>query len=248
MRLLIAALAAFTLSAAAEAPRPPCAGMTAIPAHTKPGAAPSVSLLAKEEAASWTPPACLRWPTTPSKLIVAVAGSFRHDGDADALLARFGAISTLRGLPYWSVTDNTWRVLITDAAALSGPDTNRRRADFTAAELKGGSDVFFVQDDSRSSGSVVYRLRTLEASADRLVVETENVSPVQAFLLTLFPPGSLRATYFLERRPPGLWFFYGLSSTGAQASALATVSEASYVNRAAALYSHVTGVAEVRLP
>jgi hypothetical protein len=116
------------------------------------------------------------------------------------------------------VTDNTWRVLITDAAALC-PDTHRRRADFTAAELKGGSDVFFVQDDSRSSGSVVYRLRTLEASADRL-----------------------------ERRPPGLWFFYGLSSTGAQASALATVSEASYVNRAAALYSHLTGVPEVRLP
>jgi len=57
----------------------------------------------------------------------------------------------------------------------------------------------------RSSSPVVYRLRVLEAGAQRIVIATENVSPIRAFLVTLFPPGSLRAVYFLERRGPGAW-------------------------------------------
>jgi hypothetical protein len=212
-----------------------------------PGAAPSVRTWTND-AERWTPPACMRWPSGQFKLIVALAGSFRHTGDAQTLLARFGAISTMRGLLYWSVSDKAWRVLITDAAALVGPDAARRRPDFTLAEMKGDTDLFFEEQDSRSSGPVVYRLRVLEVSANRIVIETENVSPVRAFLVTLFPPGSLRAAYFLERREPGTWAFYGLSSTSKEASALATVSEASYVNRAAALYRHFIGVPGDRDP
>ena len=85
--------------------------------------------------------------------------------------------------------------------------------------MKGGTDLFFEESDNRSSESVVYRLRVLEASLDRVVIETENVSPVRAFLVTLFPPGSLRTAYFLERRVPGAWDFCGLSSITEEASA-----------------------------
>jgi len=42
---------------------------------------------------------------------------------------------------------------------------------------------------------VIHRMRVLEADAGRIVIETQNVSPVRAFLVTLFPPGSLRAAY-----------------------------------------------------
>jgi hypothetical protein len=38
-------------------------------------------------------------------MIVALAGSFRHDGDVEDLLRRFGAISALTEIRYWSVID-----------------------------------------------------------------------------------------------------------------------------------------------
>jgi hypothetical protein len=234
----LTAIALCAQTAIAEGPQPPCAGAAPIPAYTNP---PAVRTWGKADLEPWTPPACLGWPREPFRLIVALAASFRHDGDADALLARFGAISTKRGLRYWSVTDKAWRVLITHAAALGGRD-------FTPEEMKRAADLYFEEVDNRSSAAVVYRLRVREASPNRIVIETENVTPISAFFVTLFPPGSLRATYFLERREPDTWGFYGLSSNGAEASALASVSEASYVNRAAALYRHFIGVPADRDP
>ena len=221
-------------------PQPPCSGAQPVPSYAAPGEAPSVRSW-MNEAARWAPPSCLPWPVAQYRMLVAAAGSFRHDGDAAALLARFGAVSTKRGLRYWSVTDKAWQVLVTDAAALAGPQAAQRRADFAAAEMSAGAELFFEERDNRSSGPVVYRMRVLEAGADRIAIETGNLSPVRAFLATLFPPGSLRAAYFLERREPGTWALYGLSATGGEASSLAASSEASYVNRATALYRHFTG-------
>ena len=221
------------LPAFAQGPQPPCDGARPIPRYADP---PAVRTWAKVEL-----PACLGWPAEKSRLVVALAGRFRHDGGADALLARFGAISGMRGLRYWSVTDKAWRVLIKDAAALGGRD-------FNPDEMKRGEDLHFEEEDNRSSAAVLYRMRVLEAKPDRIVVQTENVSPVRAFLVTLFPAGSLRAAYFLQRIDGESWAFYGLSSTGAEASALATMSEASYVNRAAALYRYFIGVPADRDP
>jgi hypothetical protein len=192
------------------------------------------------EAARWAPPSCLPWPVAQYRILAAAAGGFRHDGSAESLLGRFGAVSAKKGLRYWSASDQAWRVLVEDAAALVGA-RGGRRADFTPAELKPGVDRFYEERDNRSAGPVVYRMRVLEAGAERIVIETQNASPVRAFLATLFPPASLRAVYFLERRAPGTWDLYLLSSTGPEASALATVSEASYVNRANALFRHYTG-------
>jgi len=66
-------------------------------------------------------------------VLVALAGRFSYRGSVDGLLARFGAISALAGIQYWSVTEGGWRTLITHAAALDGPDATRPRADFTLA-------------------------------------------------------------------------------------------------------------------
>jgi hypothetical protein len=230
---------------AADEPRPPCEGAAPLPAHTAPDAPPAVRIWTDQ---AWTPPACLGWPQGRSRLIVALAGSFRQGGDEQTLLARFGAISGMRGLRYWSVTDKAWRELITDGAALTGPESRSRRADFSPQELKADAIVYFEQTEGRSSGPVVYRLRVLEAGSSRVVIATENVTPGRAFLVTLFPPGSLRATYLLERRGPDVWTFYGISSTSTEASSLASVSPPSYVNRAAALYRYLSGVPAERTP
>jgi hypothetical protein len=171
---------------------------------------------------------------------VALAGSFRHEGGAADLLKVFGRISSLRGIRYWSVGDGGWRTLVTGAAALDGPGTRRRRADFGPAEMTRGADLYFAQEDSRSSGEVVYRMRVLDDGPDRVVIAVENTTSVRFLLVPLFAPGDLRCTSYLERLSPGVWGYYAL--WGIRASAQTSGHEASSVNRSLAFYRHVAGI------
>jgi hypothetical protein len=70
--------------------------------------------------------------------------------------------------------------------------------------MKVGKALYFMQDDSGSSGGVVYQLRVMALHPTRLVVQFENLSPIRRFLITLFHPGDLQFVYFLEARSPGL--------------------------------------------
>jgi hypothetical protein len=177
-------------------------------------------------------------------MLVALAGSFRYDGDAEALLGQFGAISALTEMRYWSVSESAWRPLVTEATALSAPDPDRRRADFTAAEMAAGEDRFFAQSDNRSSKEVVYRLRVLEMRPGRLVIQTENVSAVRLLLMTLFKPGGIQLLHFLERRSLGVWDYYSLTRTTPRFEGRV----ASYINRAIAAYRHIAGIPTDRDP
>jgi hypothetical protein len=217
-------------------PRAPCNGEEPAPTYAPIGEPPNVQVWKKP---SWQAPGCLPWPRERVRLVVALAGSFRHKGDGTSLVSRFGAISSMRGIRYWSVTEAAWRVLVTDAFALEGPEQSRHRPDFKPQEMRPGVELYFAERDNRS-GWVVYRMSVLEAAANRIVITTENASPVRAYGFTLFPPGTLRAAYFAQRRDSDYWAFYGLSVTGEQASGLASMSEASYINRATALYQHFT--------
>jgi hypothetical protein len=136
----------------------------------------------------------------------------------------------MQGIRYWSVTDEQWRVLVTRSTAVKSATSAERRADFSAAEMKQGRDLFFAQRDSRSTGEVVYRMRVLEAAPDRLVVESENVSPIRTFVFTWFKPGELRSA--------GVWHYYALTAVGAKQS---DSNMRSLINRAAALYRYVSG-------
>ena len=173
-------------------------------------------------------------------LVVALAGTFRHEGGADALLGRLGRISALTAARYWSTTDGAWRPLATDAAAWSDGDPPHRRPDFSAVELRNGRDVRFAQRDGRSTGEVVYRLRVSASDPRRLVAVVENLSPVRLLLLTVFAPGDLRSAYFLQPVAPGIWGFYALLLVHA-AGPLGSGHEASYVNRSVALFRLVAG-------
>jgi hypothetical protein len=227
---------------AQDMPSPPC-GTPAQPPLSDPGAPPNLQVWNDSAAnASWAPPSCTGWTDPGYRMLVALAGSFRFEGDGEDLLGRFGAASGFRGIRYWSASDQRWRVLITDAAALDGPSVKSRRPDFTAAEMKSRKVVYFLQDDSRSSGPVVYRLRLLESGPTRLVVQIENVSPVRIFMLTLFHPGDLQFVHYLEARSPGLWGLYSLMRTGRGASSLSSGHQASYVSRAVAFYRHIAGI------
>ena len=251
MRIPLAPLLALALlmswlpgasAAADDVPRVPC-GHAPLPAYAEPGATPNVRYwVGEKQLGGWVPPACTGWQSLPIDLLVAVSGSFRHEGGIETLQQRIAAISSFKSIRYWSTTDQSWRPLVTDAYALSAPDPKLRRADFTAANLTQGQSLYYVQCDNRSTSDTVYRNRVLEASSDRLVVESQNVSPVRMMIVTLFAPGGLQSVFFIERRAPGLWSFYSLTRTHAKSSLLVSGHEASYVNRAVAFYRHVAGI------
>lgn len=239
--ITLAALVALPARAGDNGPRLPC-GVPPQPAWAEPGQPPAVQAWRGEAVRGWVPPACTGWSVAPVDILVAVAGSFRHDGDIDTLLARIGAISAKSKVRYWSTTEKRWQPLVTDAFALSGPDPSQRREDFAATHFHKGQTLHYAQSDNRSSGKTVYRERVLQADRDRLVVVTENLTPVKMMLITLFDAGDMQTAYFVERRSPGVWNFYSLSRTHMASSLMPIGSDASYINRAVAFYRLVAAI------
>ena len=60
-------------------------------------------------------------------------------------------------------------------------------------------------------------------------------------MLTLFDPGELLSVHFVERESPGVFRYYGLAFAGESLASSIALPEASYVNRALALYGHLSG-------
>jgi hypothetical protein len=83
-------------------------------------------------------------------------------------------------------------------------------------------------------------MRILEATADRIVADTENVTPVKAFV-TLFPPGAFRAAYVMTRIDARSWGLYAISAASDKASGMVSLGKESYANRARALYGYFAG-------
>jgi hypothetical protein len=184
---------------------------------------------------------CIGWSTGAPRLVVAVAGRFRDSGGADGLMARFGAISDLVGVRYWSVTDGSWRPLVASATALTGAASGQPRADFSAEEMRSSRDVYLAQRDSRSASEAVYRMRVRESTFDRFVIESGNVTSIRWWGLTLFGPGDIHSVYFLQQQEPGIWSYYAVT-TIAGSSWFTAGHDKSYVNRMIALYRHTAGI------
>jgi hypothetical protein len=234
--------AVMTISRAETSALPPCNADLPPSFYAPVGAPPNIRI--------WKPPnlaglpneaTCLGLAAADLRMLVTVAGAFENAGGAPAILARFGEVSKLLTVRYWSTTEKKWRPLILAAAALTTRDSGQPRDDFTNAELQSGKDVYFSQRDSRGAGEVIYRVQVRESARARLVIETENVTAVRLFALTLLKPGGMHALYVFEERLRGIWTYYGLTRI-AEGSWLIAGHENSYINRVVALYRHITGV------
>jgi hypothetical protein len=174
-------------------------------------------------------------------MLVSVAGSFEDVAGTQGILARFGEVSKLLSVRYWSTTDQKWRPLVLAATALTARVSGQAREDFSNAELQGGQDVYFSQKDSRGAGEVVYRMRVRESNTAHLVIETENVTAVRWYSMTLLKPGGMRASYFFRERSRGIWTYLGITRI-AEGSWLISGHENSYIIRVVALYRHIVGI------
>jgi hypothetical protein len=102
-------------------------------------------------------------------------------------------------------------------------------------------NLYFEQEDNRSSRSVVYRMRASEIAADRLSVVIENVSNVRFFGISIFEPGDLQSFYVLQRNSEG-WTYYNLNIVNNAPKSFGGAPQSSYVNRAIAFYRHFVGI------
>ena len=220
-------------------PHPPCESASPFPDFAPPGHVPNYRVWSKNE---WVLPACTGWSAR-AGMLVAIAGQFRYTRTADDLLLEVGAISTLKGIRYWSVTENSWRTLIISAAALEGPDLHRPRADFRLSEMKSGAKLYFTETENRLGEPVIYGMRASDTGGN-LVITMENVSPVKKFMLTLIKPGDLQSIHYLSEARPGIWRYYGLARTEEPPlAAIGVVRTQIRCQPGACLYPHLTGAA-----
>lgn len=243
--VILAALVAGSAPAHAQksaVPSVPCTGDIApIPDYAEPGAPPAVAIWRD---VAFAPVPCLKiLPAVRPELVVALAGRFVADAPLEALAARIGAISKTNGLVYWSATDGNWRRLIETAHAVTGPDGETPRDDFSAAEVMSGKTLYFMQDDTRSTTENVYAMAGRRLGTGGFTVEIVNVTAIRVFVVTMFAPRSLAAAHIFQRienRDGGraVWSYYGLTTS---ADVPLGGQEKSFVNRAGAYYRFFAG-------
>jgi hypothetical protein len=196
--VIVGPAATAAMAASEETPRPPCKGVEPLPAYASPGALPAPGSGAAAKQTRRGPlqraPAGLRR----AHALAALAVHFSHGGSSDALLSRFGAISTLKGLQYWSVTEGGWRTLITQATALLPTAQLRACRD---AERQG---AVFRAKDNRAAGDVIYRMQVREMSPTRLVVAIEKCVPDEAIHADAVQCRRPQSLDFLERLGPNV--------------------------------------------
>lgn len=200
---------------------------------------PAVATWVSTQPASIPGPDCTGLRTRDFVLVTSVTARFADGASADALLARVGAVSTMKGMTYWSEKDQRREVLITDASAVTAAGSSTRRADFSVAELKAGQAVHYAQHDNRASNEVGYSMRVVQASPTGWTVVYENVTPVKLYLVTLFEPGDIQTVISVEQLASGQWGYRSL--TGIRKVGMGSVDSyrASYANRAVAMFEHI---------
>ena len=222
-------------------PEPPC-GNEPIPPYPRLDDSATVRSWSESDFShDWKPPACTGWAAVGFTTLVTTAARFHDVVEAEGLLRRIGAISELAGIRYWSITHKRWQTLVVDAYALTASRSGQRREDFTPNEIKEGSVLYFEQVDNLS-GKAVYRMHIAKASADRIVIDVENVSTVRYLFIPIFHPGETQSICFLDRETDSAWRFYSIVRTGKSANRLIVGNESSAANRAVAFYRHLVGV------
>jgi hypothetical protein len=225
----------------AHGPHPPC-GTDPIPPSPRLGDPATVKAWNKSDLGrDWEPPACLGWNEAGFSTLVTISARFSSPAGTADLLRHVGAISELAGLRYWSTTHKQWRTLVESAHALTDPDSNQHRLDFTPNEMTKGRVFHFEQTDNLA-GRVIYRMKIVEESQSRLVFGIENVSTVRYSFVPMLHAGELQSMYFLERESDDVRRYYSIVRTGRKASRIIAGNESSAVNRAVAFYRNLVGI------
>jgi len=235
MRCILVAVLVALPAIALAAPRPPCGGIPD-PAHGSTDGPPQAGIWTADElrASRWQSAACLGW-NAEAKLVAAVASRFHTNAN---VFDRLGLISAWPGIKYWSISKQRWEPLVSAAFVVDG--RGHRQADLSPADLVPGREHLFVERDA-NTGESTYRLRVLDRSADRIVVATENVTPIKIMIMTAFESGALQTVTFVQKEGPDLWSTYQITRVGIGANSMVLEHQGSFLNRLEAIRRHLAG-------
>ena len=118
------------------------------------------------------------------------------------------AVSTLKGIPYYSVTRGTTQVLFSESFAVAAPQGNLRIPDpvFDSIPL---TDVLYTFQADQSFGRNTYR-EVFSAAEDHLSVRIENLTNIMVLFVPIIRPHDLVS--YVALMPAGNELaFYGLA-------------------------------------
>lgn len=244
LSLIFILLSCLALPAAAQpvvGPQPPCGDASVYPPFGEVDNKPLVATWHNGDLQKlgWKPPACLGWQGD-SRLVAALAARFHAASSLDQVAQPLADVSHYAAVKFWAITRREWRPMALSAWAVAGPDAKVRVPDPPVSALQAGRE-FYYAEEADLAGRVVYRTRVLEHTADRLVLETENVTPITVAIVTLFEPGALQVATFLQRIDADTWGLYEITRASEQSSSMVSGYQSSYLNRLEAVRRLLAG-------
>jgi hypothetical protein len=238
--LLVAAITG-VVAMASDRPGEPACLSGGVPPLFAPLNAPPIAQAIRVPTGAAPPAGASCFGKSDSAVWITVASIVRTSDSQTTFIERFGSISALSAVQYWSTTDQKWRPMVSSASAIVSASSTLPRADYSPAELVTGEDRYYSMSDTRSGRAVTYRLRLWQNQPAELVVDITNVDAIKQWGITLYAPGGLHTLYFLKKQSPDIWAYYSITRVVPN-SFLAAGHDKSYINRAVALYRYIVGL------
>jgi hypothetical protein len=226
---------------AQEASTGPACTLAEMPQPSSDGLGLKIDILETEDIAVWTPPACTGWKKRPFDFLIRVAARFRHAGSADDIARRLARFQDLTTIKYWSVSNQAWRQLFSDATGLAGADVDGPRAAFTVTDIRTGRAIHFMQDENNPLGPVAFRIDVRDRTDNRLSFNSTNISAFPVLFLDVVKPGGFQSYYLIERETGDIWRYAALVRSKIEHAFMAP-SVASSKNRAQAYFRYLAGI------
>jgi hypothetical protein len=118
------------------------------------------------------------------------------------------AVSTMKGVTYWSVTRGKPQVLFLQSYVIGAPKKPDRVPDPVFTEVPPDQEIFTFQEDN-SFGKNIYS-EQFTAFADHLLVKTENLTAIMFLFVTIIQPHGLVSQVVVVPLEKDV-LFYGLA-------------------------------------
>lgn len=190
-------------------------------------------------------PRCPGWADEPFLVIVVTAARFTHTAGVIGLQNRVGGITALAGIRYWSTTRKIWRNLFEEARALTSAAGLTGRDNFQPAEVTPGASLAFWVKERSPMDEMVYRAKILKKSDHVLSFMVDNLRPVRLLFQDFLARGDYQSYFQFRRMGGSNWTYYNvlrIAGSGGLLSLALSQSEASYINRAEAMYRYFAGI------
>ena len=150
-------------------------------------------------------------PTMGAELLRIIHGPGMAMDSPTGLLGLYNAlhaVSTMKGVTYWSLSRGKQQVLFLQSYVISSPSRPDRLPDLVFTEVPAIQEIFTFQEDN-SFGKNTYS-EQFTALADHFLVKTENLSAITFLLVPIIQPHGLVSQVVVVPSGKDI-LFYGLA-------------------------------------